>query len=307
MKQAREARLAAVGLGVKQGGVVSRRQLRQLGLGRHAAANEVLAGRWRVLGRAVIVIPGPLSEQGEWWAALANAGPAAVLDGVSALRASGLEGFQDRLTLSAPPGTRVTRGQGARIHVLRTYDAADVISWKSLRRTNPDVAAVRGALWVQSDAAARTVLAMTAQRRLATPAALAAAAQRLPRNKRKAVVLETVQEIAAGAMSAPEINFAKLCRRFGLPEPTRQVKRHRPDGVAYLDVRWASLGVVVEVDGIHHGDPRYVVADLLRHNDIALGGDIVLRIPASALRDDPEPFMAQVRRALVQAGWRPAA
>lgn len=41
----------------------------------------------------------------------------------------------------------------------------------------------------------------------------------------------------------------------------------------------------------------------MRHNEIALGGDVVLRLPVLGLRVEPDAFFAQLRRALTAGGW----
>jgi very-short-patch-repair endonuclease len=63
--------------------------------------------------------------------------------------------------------------------------------------------------------------------------------------------------------------------------------------------------VVVEVDGIQHGWVEKVVDDALRHNRIALEGDLVLRLPVIGLRLTPDDFYAQIEQALVSRGWKP--
>ncbi len=67
---------------------------------------------------------------------------------------------------------------------------------------------------------------------------------------------------------------------------------------------WERWGVVVEVDGIHHSWAQNVVSDALRHNDVALRGATVIRLPLLGLRVAPDDFFAQIARALTVAGWR---
>ena len=92
-----------------------------------------------------------------------------------------------------------------------------------------------------------------------------------------------------------------------LPEPDRQVLVRSPNGRAYLDVRWRRWRVVVEIDGIGHLRPDRWIEDSLRHNEIALSGDVVLRVPSLGLRLDPRRHLDVVERALRQAGWTPRA
>ena len=52
--------------------------------------------------------------------------------------------------------------------------------------------------------------------------------------------------------------------------------------------------------------PGRWIDDSLRHNEIALAGDMVLRVPSLGLRLDPAAPPRAVERALRQAGWPPA-
>jgi very-short-patch-repair endonuclease len=96
--------------------------------------------------------------------------------------------------------------------------------------------------------------------------------------------------------SLGELDFARLCRARGLPEPSRQVVRTHPDGRVYLDVAWDDIGLVVEIDGGHHGLALNPVDDALRQNEVVLGDARVLRIPVIGLRLDAEAFLDQVVR-----------
>jgi very-short-patch-repair endonuclease len=73
--------------------------------------------------------------------------------------------------------------------------------------------------------------------------------------------------------------------------------RRTANGRYRLDVEFES-GLVVEIDGAHHGLGLNPVDDALRANEVTLGGSRVLRIPVLGLRLEPARFMAQVARAL---------
>ncbi len=103
-------------------------------------------------------------------------------------------------------------------------------------------------------------------------------------------------------MTLGEHECATLCRRHGVPEPTRQAVRRGPGGRWYLDVCWEPWGVVVEIDGIQHEWGTNIVSDALRHNALALERALVLRLPLLGLRVAPEDFFAQVAAALASRG-----
>ena len=65
-------------------------------------------------------------------------------------------------------------------------------------------------------------------------------------------VRQVVADLTDGAHSLGELDFARLCRERGLPEPSRQAVRRGPRGTIYLDVRWDHLRLVVEIDGAQH-------------------------------------------------------
>ena len=109
------------------------------------------------------------------------------------------------------------------------------------------------------------------------------------------------------ALSRRDRLSPRLCRRAGLPAPSRQ--RVRTDSTGrrrYLDVAWDQFRLVVEIDGMFHTELARWMDDSLRGNEITLGDRVLLRFPALLLRTDPERVLAQVRQALINAGWRPA-
>jgi very-short-patch-repair endonuclease len=278
-----------------------------LGADRWVVAADVRAMRWRTVGRRSIVVHQlPLSERGEWRVALNNAGPETALDGTTALRAAGLRGFHDAIHLSVQVGSRARSSAGAVVHQLRRYSREDVLAG-DLRRTHPHVAAVRAALWCRSDRAAATVMAMAVQQGLTTPDRLLAEALKVRRHRRRELIVLVAGDIADGARALSELDFTALCRARRLPEPSRQVVRHGPRGRVYLDAYWEELGLVVEVEGVHHDGPEHAVDDSLRQNDLSIARYTVLRVPILGLRTCPEEFMDQVEAAIGGAAGAGAA
>ncbi|WP_161962488.1 DUF559 domain-containing protein [Nocardioides speluncae] len=293
-------------LAVAQAGVVSRSQIYGLGITRGEVRANVRAGRWRAIGRhCVSVHSGPLPEQARWWAAVLEGGPRAFLDGASALIASGLEHYTaNKIRVSVPRGAKIRqRGTHIDIRQTRRWSASDVIS-SGVPRSRPAIAAIRAALWAVSDRQATLLLTMAVQQGLTTPRQLTKEALTVRRDKRRALVHAVILELAGGIRSLNELDVVRGCRERGLPEPDKHVLRRTPSGTYYLDFRWSRWGLVVEVDGIQHAWAENLVADALRHNSIALGSDTVLRLPVLGLRLCPDDFFAQVRRALIDAGWR---
>lgn len=302
-------RTRASELAEEQAGIVSRRQLKRLGIQRWQVTAEVRAGRWALVGRQAICMHcGPLSDEAMCWVAVLEAGPRAFLDGASALLAAGLTGFvTPSIRVSVPRGARIYRRvPGVDIRQTRRWDADDVAP-SGPPRARPAVAAVRGALWARSDRQAALLLTMVVQQGLATAEMLAAELLRIKRDKRRGFAHGVVLDLLGGVRSLGELDVVRECRRRGLPEPSKQVLRRGRNGKYYLDLCWEAWALVVEVDGIQHSWATHLVGDAVRHNDISLQGATVLRLPLLGLRVDPDTFFGQITEALVASGWTPDA
>jgi very-short-patch-repair endonuclease len=164
-------------------------------------------------------------------------------------------------------------------------------------RTRPEAATVRAAQWAKSDRQAALVICLVVQQRLVRPERLLAQWLAQARSPRRAFLHAVIRDVCDGVHSLGELDFARLCRARGLPEPSRQAVRVQRDGRAYLDVAWDDLGLVVEIDGGHHGLALNPVDDALRQNEVVLRASRVLRIPVIGLRLDADAFMDQVVRA----------
>lgn len=198
-----ERRLAkAVKLALAQGGVISRPQLLSLGVTRSQIRAQVAGQRWRAWrSQCIAVHTGALTPLGEQWAAVLEAGPQAVLDGASALIASGLRSFeQESYRISVPHNARRRCGKGLNVHQTRRYRLADQMN-RGVPRTKPEVAAVHGALWARSDKQAVLMMTMAVQQGLTTAERLGAAALRVKRDRRRLLIQATVGDLLCGRRS----------------------------------------------------------------------------------------------------------
>ncbi|TWP36158.1 hypothetical protein [Leekyejoonella antrihumi] len=288
-----------------QGWVISRHQLHQLGVDRHAIAAEVAARRWFLPARHTVAVrTGALTILATQWCAIWETGAGAVLGGVTALQAAGLTGFDSGMShVSVLRGHSPRRLRPVRLHELTTR-LSDEVDARGVPRVRPGVAALRAAGWAVSDRQAALLLVLPVQQRLVSASRLEELLPVIPLQRRRGLIHSLVRDIADGAESLGELDFAGLCRQWGLPEPSRQVLRQGPNGRIYLDVRWDALDLVVEIEGIHHEHGLQPVDDSLRQNDITLSHDRVLRIPVLGLRLQPSTFMRQVVAAHRQAAAR---
>jgi len=302
----RQRLLRAEALAETQAGALGLHQLQELGVTRSQVLAQVRARRWqRVHSQVVVTYTGPLTEATSQWAAVLEGGPSAMLDGASALIASGLRGFTwARLRVSVPRGARARRRNDAvDIRETRRWSADDLAP-SGVPRTRPAIAAIRAALWARSDKQAILVVTMAVQQGLVAVETVAVELMRIRRDRRRGVIADAVLDLAGGVRSLGEGEFARECRARGLPEPTRQVLRCGRHGRYYLDVWWDDWRVCVEIDGIQHAWADHVVGDALRHNDLALEDALVLRLPLLGLRTAADEFFGQVLAALESRGYK---
>lgn len=173
-------------------------------------------------------------------------------------------------------------------------------------RTSMARSLVDAAQWAPTDEEAQQLLAAGCQQRRVTPAELAAVLARMPRTHRRALIRETLRDVAGGAEALSEIDLFRLCRWHGLPVPDGQERRRDAAGrTRYLDAYWRRWRLHVEVDGAHHMDAGNWAADLRRQNRIWIEGDRILRFTAFDIRHRPADVAAQLRAALTAAGWQP--
>ncbi|GAA5168562.1 hypothetical protein [Ornithinimicrobium tianjinense] len=306
LERARRHRLAQQ-LAEPHDGVVTRAMLLGEGLTRGQIDVELRHGAWIAWGRHTIGVTSEPGSRAPWWAALWESGRRSVLDGVTALQAAGLSGWNEPLVhVTVPNDAHVRDRSGVRHHFLRQRgECIDT----GLRRTKPHVAAIRAAQWARSDRQAATLLAMTVQQRLVSKERLLEHWDSVGYSARRQVLHDVVRDVCAGAESLGELDFAVVCRRRSLPEPTRQAVRLGERGTVYLDVEWEELGVRGEIHGFQHYSGTAVIDDALRQNDVGLAqpGTVSLQIPVLGLRTCPDRFMAQVERALNEARARRAA
>ncbi|MFG3419966.1 DUF559 domain-containing protein [Micromonospora sp. NPDC049460] len=275
-------------------------------LSRKALRHRVATGRWRQVHRAVFVAHnGPIGPAQLRWIAVLAAGPGALLGGLTAAQAGGLHGFPGRpIHLLLPAARRRDPPQGVTVHRTTHLPERDVLAVGQPRRTMPARSIVDAAQWAGTDAEARAIVAAGFQQRIVRDEDLREVLDRMPRLRRRKLILGVATDAAGGAHSLAELDFLGLVRRARLPEPIRQMIRRDASGRRrYLDAYFEEWRVHVEIDGGQHIDPRAAWADMRRQNDLWAEGDRVLRFPSWALRAHPAEVIAQLRAALRRAGW----
>jgi hypothetical protein len=284
--------------------VVSRRQLVRAGVPRWLVRREVKARRWCKRGRQTLTVHcGPLSEQALRWIAVLETSPRAALDGVTALQQAGVKHLSDTsIRLVAPQGSRPWRRKGVIVRESRLFREEDVAP-TGIRRLLAPAAAASAARWARSDRQAKLFLLMTIQQGLASPEAVRAAIERLPRSRRRSMLLGVVEAAAGGVHSLGELDVGSDLRRRGLPEPDRQVVRRRASGTEYLDCDFPAYDVVLEIDGAGHADPGQRLSDLLRDLAEVAGGKAAIRLPLEIYYLDREAVLDRLEAVFASRGW----
>ncbi len=276
-------------------GVLSRRDLRALGIGRDRVAAHVRAGRWRLHGRQTVSVhTGELSPVGNAWRAVHESCGDARIDGVTGLQIAGVTGLSDMTVhVSLHHLCQVRRIEGVVQHKVSRRTETEA-SLPGLPRTPPPLAALRAAQWAVTDRQAALFLVLPVQQRITTAEHLRATHAQYPGRRRRAVVAQLIDDIADGAQSVGELDLVPALRRRGLPPPTRQAVRRVDGRTRYLDVFWEDIGLALEVDGAAHSAGLEVTHDHLRQNALTVGGDLILRMNLIGLRLNREEFLDQV-------------
>ena len=213
------ARVLSAGLPPGQA-VASPGQLLTSGWSRGQIRAHLDAHRWRMCGRALVLHNGPLHPDELAAVAVLNCGPRAATTAFTAARQRGLQGWdRDAVHVLVPAGARICRPAGLRIRVHwgGEWDNEEI----HVGRHALAPSLVVGAATFSTARPACGLLAAAVQQRLLPAAALRTALDARPRAPHHRAMAMAVDDIAQGAQALSEIDFARLCRRNGLPEPIR--------------------------------------------------------------------------------------
>jgi hypothetical protein len=290
----------------RQNGVISRRQALRL-LSEKRLRHLVASGRWRAAHRGVLLAhTGPITQDQRVWIAILAVGPS-YLGGVAALRRFGLRGVRSRtIDVLLPASRRTARPPaGVVVHRTRALPRQDRRPGNP-PHTMPARSVVDAAQWAGSDDEARLIVAAAFQQRLVAGTDVDEVLARMPVARRRRLILHTAHDAVGGSHALGELDLLTLCRKAGLPLPSRQVVRtDRRGRRRYLDAYWEQWRLHVEIDGAHHMEVGQWWDDMQRQNALWVAGDRVLRFPAWLLRERPDEVIAQLRAAFIAAGWRP--
>lgn len=263
----------------RQDGVIGRRQARLGGLTEDAWQWRLDTGRWTsVLPGVAVAHSGEVTARERSWAAVVYAGDGAALSADAALVERGMRLPELSVVHVAVPESRRVApqrfaGSDVRLepHRVRRLDALvhPVLAPRSVRVA---AAVLHAAAWAGSDRDGEWRLAAAVQQRVVRPTDLRTALRGLACLPRSALIGTVLDDVEQGAHAASELAFLRFLREHGLPPPDRLQRPVRRGTVHYLDAWWERQRVTVEVDGAHHRLVGSWEADMLRGNDVVLGG-----------------------------------
>jgi very-short-patch-repair endonuclease len=234
------------------------------------------------------------------------AGEPALLAGVSALAAQGLDGFRTTAIHVLLPVARreLDPPRGVVVHRTSALPEEDINSRRRPPCTRVPRSIVDAASWARSDREATLIVVMAFQQRLVRVEQVEDVLARMPRAKRRRLVAAVARDAADGAHSLGELDVVRLLRKEGLPTPTGQAVRRDSSGRRrYLDLYFEEWDLHVEIDGRHHDNPGQAWLDMDRQNALWTPGKRDMRFPSWLVRVEPGVFLARVRAALRERGW----
>lgn len=289
--------------------VFNRRSLADAGFTWSRVEANIRATRWQRVGSAIVVHSGSLTIDEQCAVALLNCGPRAALTSFTALRSCGLQGWnRDGIHVVAPLGVSrpVVPELDIRMHWTRRPLARELIRDRSCHAPAPAVVLAASSLTSPRSACGVAVAAV--QQRLISAVQLTQAIQAAVGARHRRALRAAAADVAMGSEALSEIDFVRLCRRAGLPEPSRQSVRTDSMGRRrYLDAVWDLADgrtLAVEVDGALHLAVSQWWSDQLRQNELTLAGSVVLRFPSVVIRTEPAVVIGQLQQALRQAVLR---
>jgi very-short-patch-repair endonuclease len=294
-----DARLAAVAR--RQYGVITRKQLRAVGLGEHGIAERVRTRRLIRLHRGVYALGhDALKPQARWLAAVLACGDGAVLS-----HASAAAHWKIRQTAAAtidvtvPVRTGRGRRKGIRVHRSGRLRDNEVTIREGIATTT-----VERTLLDPADALGREALKRTIDEAeylgLLDLTSLIAVVESNP-GRRGATLLRLAGAQPERTRTDLEASFLALVQRYGLPRPLVNA----PIGEYEADFFWPAAGLVVETDGLAaHGTRTAMVRDRRRDRQLKRAGIHTMRLTDDDLREEAAAIAEDIWAELREAGGR---
>lgn len=282
------------------GGVLSERALREAEITRGFVRNQIAAGRWRARTHSTLTTTtGPLTREQFIWVALEHAGPGALLGGLTAAQALGMQNWtRDEVTVLVDQELSFDAAEGVRFFRTRR-DLDELRHPKHEPRTcRIEPAVLSFAAHEPNRRTAMGAIAATVQQRLTTPGRLVEWTRTLRPLRRASDIRELLGDLAGGSQSLAEIDVLRLCRAWGLAAPRCQRRRKDRSGrYRFTDCEWDlpdGRVLVLEIDGAFHLDVENYTEDVRRHRGLTTDRRIIIRCTAQEARHDPLPLVGDL-------------
>lgn len=293
--RALDALIAA--LAFRQHGVVSREQLRRIGLSKHEIDHRIATKRLHPIHRGVYAVGHRrLSREGRYVAAVLRAGEGAVLSHRAAADVWELRAMKEReIDVTVP-----TNRRGDEIVVIHQGMLAtnDTMTKDGIRVTKPLRTLLDLATCIDEKELERAVR-QAVYLRLTTTASLgeavsASARGRGMRKMRNA--LRSVGEAPGLTRSDLEQDFLHFLRRHRLPIPELNVRLCIKDRRIEADCLWREQRVIIELDGrdAHDSTPAFE-SDRARDLALQAAGWRTGRVTSHRMRGDGKRLAAEIR------------
>ena len=283
-----------------QYGLVTRRQLETLGLGRGSIESRLQRGQLHPIHRSVYAVGHRLlSERGRWMAAVMACGEGAVLSHRAAGRLWGIVPSGDGL----PEVTR-SKGWKQRPGIVQHHsplppdevDRFAGIPVTGLSRTLLDLASVLSLSQLERALNEAEVLGLTDRTSIRT------LLERYPRRRGTAVLRRLLRdEDALRGITRRELEarFATILAATDLPRPQRNVDLAIGGRFFEVDCLWREQRLAVELDGrATHGTARAFEGDREKDRLLLVEGWNMVRITWRQLRDEPGAIVTDLSRLL---------
>lgn len=293
-------------LAARQHGVVSRAQLRDLGVSVTQIEHMLRRGRLVAVHRAVYAVGHlPLAPLADLMAAVLALGDGALLSHHSAAQLWELTPWRDPPAQPAVTviGRYAGRGRpGLSVHFAASLHSDDAATRHGIPVTSPartlhDIAPDLGTR--EFARAFDRALKGTSMTRHAAAQTAARLAGRPGAPRLAAAVRAELPEATGDARSQNEQALLKLIRAARLPEPELNAKIGRYT----VDALWPELKLIVEVDSFpYHGTRWSFESDRARDLELEAAGYTIIRITADQLHDQPLMILARIAQRIGALG-----
>lgn len=289
----------------RQDSVVTRAQVLQVGLTRHAVSHRLReGGRWRLLLPGVyLTLPGVPTQGQRETAALLYAGPNAMITGAAALRFYEFRQIprrgNDAVDILLPARFKRASTGCARVHRTAHMPLLWAVGPAERRYVYPARAVVDTARWLTDLREVRALVGDAVQNRHCAVAQLTDEL-RVGGTPQGALLRKVIAEVSNGVRSAPEADLRDLIIKARMPVPLFNPRLYLPNGtfIASPDAWWPDAGVAIEVDSRQwHLAPDDWERTMVRHSDLGQYGIVTLHVTPHQLRSAPDAFLRRAANA----------